>query len=81
MKLVIPSTGFREKYVFSTPEAIIGRIIKLFGIRRIQIRSSKPPMLDYTRGEHVVNMRWLKVKKLLKNVDFYPKNQSFLTIF
>ena len=47
----------RENKVFSTPGASIGRMIKLFGVRRVQISSSKPPMLDYTYGQHVANTR------------------------
>ena len=60
MKVVIPSTACREKdMVFSTrcDRASIGRMIKPFGVRRVQISSSKPPILDYTCGEHVVNTR------------------------
>ena len=82
MKVVIPSTACNEKnMVFFTPEARIDRIIKPFGVRRVQISSSKPPMLDYTCGKHVINTCWLKEKKLSKNVDFYPKKQHFSTIF
>ena len=66
LKVVLPSRGCRGKYGFfhPPPEAsTIGRMIKPFGMRRIQISFSKPPMLDYTCGEHVVNTRWVKVKK------------------
>ena len=56
MKVVIPSTGCREKnMVFSTPEASIGRMMKPLEVRRVQISSPKPPMLDYTCGEHRVD--------------------------
>ena len=82
MKVVIPRTHTRHKKWFSRPpEASISRMTKLFGVRRDQISSSKPPMLDYTCGEHVVNTRWLNVKKCSKNVDFLGKNERFLSIF
>ena len=45
-----------KKIWFSPPpEASIGRMIKPLGMRRVQTSSSKPPMLDYTCDEHVVN--------------------------
>ena len=78
MKVFISSTGCREKIWFvPPPEAIIGRMIKPLGVRRVQISSSKPPMLDYTCDEHVLNMRLLKAKKWSKSVDFSAKNQRF----
>ena len=70
-----------KKWFFRSPGSSISRMTKLFGVRRDQISSYKPPMLDYTCGEHVVNTRWLNVKKCSKNVDFYHKNHHFLSIF
>ena len=62
LKVVIPRTHTRRKKWFSRPpEASISRMTKLFGVKRDQISSSKPPMLDYTYDEYVVNMRWLNV--------------------
>ena len=58
--------------VSSPPEASIGRMIKPFGMRKIQISSSNlpnAPMLDYTCGQHAL----IKSEKMAKNVDFYPK--------
>ena len=54
MKVLLPSRGCREKiWFFPLPEAnTIGRMIKPFGMRRIQISFSKPPMLEYKCGEH-----------------------------
>ena len=74
-------TPAAKKWFSRPPEASISRTTKLFGVRRDQISSYKPPMLDYTCVEHVVNTRWLNEKKCSKNVDFYPKNQRFLSIF
>ena len=72
----------RKKVWFSRPpEASMSRMIKSFGLRRVQISSSKSPMLDYTCGEHAVNTRRLNVKKFWKIVDFYAKNRRFLSIF
>jgi len=53
MKVLIQRTHTRnKKMVFSTPEASISRMTKMFGVRKDQISSSKPPMLDYTCGAH-----------------------------
>ena len=55
-----------KKYVFCPPhsEASIGRMIKLFGLRRVQTSSSKTSMLGYTCVEHVINTHWVKVKNI-----------------
>ena len=86
MKVVIPSTACREKNMIffpppPPPEASIGPMIKPFGVRRVQIRSSKSPMLNYMCDEHVVNTRGLKVKKWSKNFIFRVKVNDFLIIF
>ena len=63
--------------VFSTLEASISCMIKSFGMRRVQISSSKLPMLDYMCGEHVVNTltkskKWSKKVKLPAKATFPP---------
>ena len=58
----------RQKKFCRPPEASIGRMIEPLGVRRVQIIASNPPMLNYTCDEHVVNTRWLKVKKWSTNV-------------
>ena len=60
-----------KKWFSRPPEASISRMTKLFVVKRGQISSSKPPILDYTCGKHVVNTRWLNVKKWSKKVDFF----------
>ena len=72
-----------KKIWFSPPpEASIGRMIKPLGMRRVQTSSSKPPMLDYTCDEHVVNTRWLKAKKKgQKTLIFWVKTNVFDNFF
>ena len=44
-------------------------------------RTTIPPEVPLKKNAHVVNTRWLNMKKCSKYADFYAKNQRFLSIF
>ena len=57
---------------------------KLFDVRRDQVSSSKSQMLDYTSGEHVVNLHALtkcEQKKAEKTLTFTQKIIIFSEFF